>query len=235
MEGRLDTNTTNNVVDLISILIDPNTFNSDVYVMDNIEIAGTGGNTGNQNPVASFITTCTELSCTFDCSASSDSDGSIVSYQWNFADGNNGAGAVTNHVYANDGSYAVTLTVEDDQAASDSASEPVVVSTGGTSEARATVVSSVVTGTAGAGRGKKFGTASVTVVNDIGAPAEGGTVSGNFTGTWNESGSAVTDSNGIAEFTSSSSSSGVVTVNFCVSDVTGGLPLDTIASNGMCQ
>lgn len=107
---------------------------------------------------------------------------------------------------------------------------------GGGDEASTTIVASVATGTASAGKGQKYGTATVTVTDDVGAPVAGATVAGTFSGTWNESGSAVTDGSGIASFTTSTSASGGVTVNFCVNDVTDTtLPFDSTASNGMCQ
>lgn len=45
--------------------------------------------------------------------ASSDADGRIMSYEWNFGDGSDGSGVSQSHVYVQDGSYAVTLTVTD--------------------------------------------------------------------------------------------------------------------------
>lgn len=45
--------------------------------------------------------------------ASSDPDGSIQSYAWDFGDGTTGTGAAPAHTYARDGSYSVTLTVTD--------------------------------------------------------------------------------------------------------------------------
>lgn len=232
---RLDTATSDASVDSILFLIDPNNFTGDTYVLDNINILGevTGG-PGNNAPTASFSHSCTDLACSFDGSGSTDSDGTIVSYEWDFGDGNTATGATANHSYALAGDYTVTLTVTDDQAATDVASTVVSVSTGG-GEATLSVVSSVVTGTQSAGKGKKYGLATVTILDDLGAPLSGATVTGNFTGTWNESASAVTDANGVATMLTSTSQSGGVTVNFCVSDVTGTLPLDTTTSTGMCQ
>lgn len=49
-----------------------------------------------------------------DGSASSDSDGSIASYEWDLGDGNTAEGATVSHTYATAVSYTVTLTVTDD-------------------------------------------------------------------------------------------------------------------------
>jgi len=53
------------------------------------------------------------VAITFNGSASSDPDGSVVSYQWNFGDGADAAGAMPVHAYAATGTYTVTLTVTD--------------------------------------------------------------------------------------------------------------------------
>jgi PKD repeat protein len=54
---------------------------------------------------------------TLDGSASTDSDGTIVSYAWDFGDGSTASGAVVQHTYAAAGSYVVTLIVTDDDGA----------------------------------------------------------------------------------------------------------------------
>lgn len=65
---------------------------------------------------------------TFDGSASYDSDGgAIASYTWNFGDGSTGTGAVTQHTYATDGTYTVSLTVVDDEGMSNTASTTATV------------------------------------------------------------------------------------------------------------
>src|SRR5207237_910348 len=52
-------------------------------------------------------------SVAFDASGSSDPDGETVSYAWTFGDGSTGSGVKPTHVYADNGSYSVTLTVTD--------------------------------------------------------------------------------------------------------------------------
>ncbi|MEA1944415.1 MAG: PKD domain-containing protein, partial [Euryarchaeota archaeon] len=50
---------------------------------------------------------------TFDGSGSSDPDGTVVNYEWDFGDGNTSTGVTANHSYASAGTYTVNLTVTD--------------------------------------------------------------------------------------------------------------------------
>ncbi len=63
----------------------------------------------------------------FDGSKSTDPDGQIVSYDWNFGDGNTGMGMVVEHHYTATGHYSATLTVTDDRGATGSASKEIQV------------------------------------------------------------------------------------------------------------
>jgi PKD repeat protein len=82
----------------------------------------------NDPPVASFTYSCTGLSCDFDASGSSDPDGSITNYAWNFGDGGTASGVAPSHTYNAGGTYAVTLTVTDDRGGTDSDSQELIVS-----------------------------------------------------------------------------------------------------------
>ncbi len=79
----------------------------------------------NQQPIASFSES-TEIAyvgepISFNASASYDPDGSIVSYFWDFGDGTNSTGIEVSHAFSITGNYTVTLTVTDDDGATDTA------------------------------------------------------------------------------------------------------------------
>jgi PKD repeat protein len=68
----------------------------------------------NAPPTASFTHTEAFLKADLDGRGSSDADGTIVSYAWNFGDGSTGTGSTASHTYAAAGTYPVALTVTDD-------------------------------------------------------------------------------------------------------------------------
>ena len=73
----------------------------------------------NQLPTAVANANCTDNSCTFRATGSTDPDGTITSYSWNFGDGSSpGTGFEASHVYTDDGTYTVTLTVVDNRGGS---------------------------------------------------------------------------------------------------------------------
>ena len=79
----------------------------------------------NQAPTADFSATCTLLECSFDAGDSADPDGTISAYAWNFGDGTTSTGGTAQHEYAAAGTYTVTLTVTDNDAATDQAQQSV--------------------------------------------------------------------------------------------------------------
>jgi len=92
----------------------------------NLQAALAGGGE-NIPPVVAFTYSCNGLTCDFDASDSGDPDGSIVSYAWNFGDSNTGSGTTTSHTYSA-GTYDVSLTVTDDDNATDTDYQSVTVS-----------------------------------------------------------------------------------------------------------
>ena len=86
--------------------------------------------TGNQSPTASFTANCTDLGCTFNGGASSDADGTITSYAWDFGDGSATVTRTTptiTYTYGAAGTYSVTLTVTDNLGATGAATQNVTV------------------------------------------------------------------------------------------------------------
>ena len=81
----------------------------------------------NVKPAASFTSTCTTLTCSFDASGSSDSDGTVASYAWDFGDGTTGTGKTASRTYTAGGTFSVKLTVTDDKGATDTATKSVTV------------------------------------------------------------------------------------------------------------
>lgn len=85
----------------------------------------------NQLPTAGFTIDVDRgqapLDVTFDASPSSDPDGSLVSYSWDFGDGGTAAGAQVTHTYDGAGVFEVELTVRDDRDGEASATGDVTV------------------------------------------------------------------------------------------------------------
>ncbi|MCU1543731.1 MAG: hypothetical protein JWM50_1596 [Microbacteriaceae bacterium] len=67
----------------------------------------------NTVPTPIFTEVLTDLRADVDASGSSDPDGGIASYIWDFGDGTAGSGVTTSHEYAAAGTYTLTLTVTD--------------------------------------------------------------------------------------------------------------------------
>ena len=74
-------------------------------------------------PDAAATANCTGLICSLSGAGSTDTDGAIQSYAWDFGDGttaiSTGSVPSTSHTYAAAGTYQVSLTVTDDRGATD--------------------------------------------------------------------------------------------------------------------
>lgn len=81
---------------------------------------------GNQTPTASFTFSCNDLDCSF-TDTSTDADGSIASWSWDFGDTGTSTAQNPLHSYAAYGNYSVSLTVTDDEGDPDTVIVPVVV------------------------------------------------------------------------------------------------------------
>ncbi|NNK69084.1 MAG: T9SS type A sorting domain-containing protein [Flavobacteriaceae bacterium] len=88
------------------------------YISGNIE----GGIGDNVDPVADFTYSEADRTVTF-TDASSDSDGTVVSWSWNFGDGATSTDQNPIHTYSSDSDFTVSLTVTDNIGATDSTSQ----------------------------------------------------------------------------------------------------------------
>ncbi len=86
----------------------------------------------NEAPRASFSVTPTSgivpVSVNVDANGSSDLDGSIVSYEWDFGDGATAQGVTASHTYSTVGTYTITLVVTDNDESAGSTTRTVTVS-----------------------------------------------------------------------------------------------------------
>ena len=102
---------------------------------DSTPPGGGGGGTviQNQPPTAAATVDVTTgnpgLICTFDASDSSDSDGEILEYQWDFDDVTTETtiNATISHTFTYTGTFNVMLTVTDDDGATDEIDEPITI------------------------------------------------------------------------------------------------------------
>jgi len=88
---------------------------------------GGGGGSTNTAPTAAFVYSCGGLTCTF-TDSSSDPDGTLKSWLWNFGDGQTSTEqTLLAHTYSTGGDKKVTLTVTDDSDASAMVEQTVTV------------------------------------------------------------------------------------------------------------
>jgi PKD repeat protein len=90
-----------------------------------------GGGGGNVAPVANFSSSASGLTVNF-TDTSSDSDGSIASRSWTFGDGTTSTATNPSKTYAAAGTYSVGLTVTDNGGLSNTRTQSVTVTAGGT-------------------------------------------------------------------------------------------------------
>lgn len=83
---------------------------------------------GNYPPIADFTFTASNLVVNFNGSSSTDPDGSVSTWAWDFGDGTNATGMTPSKTYSTAGTRTVSLTVTDNRGGTDSLSRTVTVS-----------------------------------------------------------------------------------------------------------
>jgi PKD repeat protein len=173
---------------------------------------------GNANPAAEIEASCSGLTCTFSGAGSTDSDGTIVDYAWDFGEpgGALGSGVAVTHTYAAPGSYAVTLTVTDNDDATGSQTRTVNPNSSfGVVDVRLDDISTA--------RNANFFYAQVQilVMNSDGSPAVGVHVKGRFGGETSPLVAKDTNAQGVAVLQANGDYSAGTLVPFTVVEVEG--------------
>ena len=139
-----------------------------------------------------------------DGSASYDPDGSVVSYDWlleyrgDAAHNQTAIGVNPTIADLYSGFYDLLLTVTDDEGATSTDSSVIAAAGPCVCTASTVYIESIIASTVRGSKGLSYGEVIVTVSDDYGKPVAGATVTATFTGDFNETGSGVTDSNGVA-------------------------------------
>jgi len=168
---------------------------------------------------ASTVRGTAPLTVSFSAAGSSDPDGSITAYDWQFGDGSSATGASTTHVYTTPGSYSAQLRVTDNSGLSASSAVTITV------EAPVVVipmrVGDIALSVQVAKNGQAKATAAVKVLNGSGQPVAGAVVTGTWSGIVGRTGAtASTGSNGVASLVSPNTRSTSGSFVFTVTGVT---------------
>lgn len=186
----------------------PGTYNALLIVTDNdglsrsTTVTITATSPPNQSPVAvasaPVTTGYAPLAVNFSSAGSSDPDGTVAAYAWNFGDGSTSTAAHPSHTYMAAGNYTATLTVTDNQEAS--SSRTLTISAQQDSN-KVVFVQNITMSLVPSSSGTAA-RAEVTVVDGTGALRQNATVSGKWTGLTTGAANGTTDSTGKVRFTS---------------------------------
>lgn len=106
----------------------------------------------NTAPVALFMISTSSANVgtniTFDATGSSDSDGTIASYAWDFGNTQTGAGVIVSYTYMATGTFNITLTVTDDKSGVDKVTQSVIIAEAATNFNQPTISSTTTSGLA---------------------------------------------------------------------------------------
>lgn len=221
------------------LLFASNTFTGDTYYYDNLDSYSAGSS--NATPQVSITSPVNGASFSSGTvvnvtATATDQDGTISQVEF-FANGSS-IGIDTSTRYSvnwsiGTGSYTLTARATDNLGATATSTGIAVTGQNGTASSMS--VASIVTGTVSAGAGSKQGTATITIRDNLGNPVSNATVTGTFSGSFSETKTGVTGSNGSVTLTTTGKLKGTLTVNFCVTNVShGSLTYNSAANTITC-
>ena len=116
----------------ITFIVTDNDGAQSIGVTDTLTILPIGSDPTNQDPIANAdagepYNAYIDQEISFDGSDSTDPDGTIVDYTWDFGDETTGKGEHVSHTYSIADAYTVTLTVEDNEGSIDTDTTTVTV------------------------------------------------------------------------------------------------------------
>lgn len=181
---------------------------SDYASLGQYTITGTLTGSNLQPPTAAASANPTSgqapLTVAFSSVGSTDPDGTITGYNWNFGDGTSVSNAANpSHVYTSAGTFTAVLTVTDNDGLTASSSVSITVSPAPSVNI---YVASITMSVVKSGKNSS-GRAVVTVRDANGAVRPGVTVSAGWSGLTNDTDAVVTDANGQAVITSNNTKS----------------------------
>lgn len=151
---------------------------------------------------ASATSGTTPLTVNFSASGSSDADGSIVNYEWDFGDGTTATGLTTSKTYTAAGQFVASLVVTDNGGLRGQTSTN--ISTTAPVQVKAMSVGSLVVQGVKSRNGSKYANATVKVVDANGNPVPGVSISGGWSGVVSGNLTGTTGSTGTVTFKSAS-------------------------------
>ena len=192
-------------------------------------------------PVASFTASANSgpapIQIQFDASDSSDSDGSVELYNWDFGDGTTSTGVSTFKVFNTAGIFDVLLQVTDDDGMSSSTATAVTVNTPVVAD-QMRVYRITMRLRAAKNRSAYVAGGAIKIVDDSGLPVVGASVAVDWSGAVAGTGTASTDANGIVRFASPTiSSTGCFTLTVTGVTFSGHVynPETSVQSNQICR
>lgn len=236
---RPDPSAPNTDVSKLILLFASNTFTGDTYYFDNFDsYTADSGTALNQLPTVSLTNpsdgaTFNENSIVNIAATAADADGTIFQVEF-FADATS-IGVDTSEPYAVDFTVplgqSILTAVATDNSGGTTTSSQVTITGQSASSASSLHVSAITLGSLSAGKGQKYGTASVAIEDDLGNLVSNASVTGTFSGTFNEQVTAVTNSNGVAILQTSTASKGTLSLNICIDAVMHNILVYNAASN----